>query len=125
MGLTKYSNKGKSKITLAIIILIIPIILALIEFNNLDQINQELIGTYYNNKDTIVLKKDETFAFKSNDNLKIGKWNLEANDQLIVNLNIDGKKFIDMSVGYIDGISYLETIPYHFDSLLSKIYRKK
>jgi hypothetical protein len=124
MGITKYNNSGKTKIILAVIILIIPIILAFLEFKNLDQINQELIGTYYYNKDTLVLNKDETFALKSNNNLKIGKWNLEANDQLIVILNIDEKKTIEMSLNYIDGIPCLETNPYHFDNLLCRIYKK-
>jgi len=124
-GLTDYRKNGRTKITWAIILVLIPIILAVIEVRNINQIDQELIGTYFSTNDTLVLIKDKTFTLKLDDSLFIGKWELETTDKLIVNLNIAEKKFIDMSIIYIDGLPFLDTDPYHLDNLKSKRYAKK
>jgi hypothetical protein len=124
-GITKYGKNGKTKIIWAIVLILIPIILVVIEIRGVKQIDQELIGTYYSDNDTLLLNKDKTFALKSTTSLLIGQWDLEAEDKLIVTLNKDGKKFIDMGLTYIDGLPCLETDPYHLDKIESKRYAKK
>ncbi len=124
-GLTEYSKNGKTKIAWAIVLVLIPIIFAVIEIGNIKQINQELIGTYYSTNDTLVLNNDKSFSLKSIDSLVIGEWELETNDKLIVSLNSDGKKLIEMGLTYVDGLPILETDPYHLDNIKDRRYAKK
>lgn len=97
-----FEKNGLRNLVIAITIFILPISLLLFERNNLLEIEQDLIGTYISEKDTLTLNKSE-FFLKSNFNVTNGSWELIANDNLQVRLTEQNKETKELKITYESG----------------------
>ena len=86
------------------VLILISIIFLVIEIRYIKQILIDIIGIYFSTKHTIMLNIDESFRLKSTDSLVIGHWELDYNDDLIIDFNIDGKKSIQIGLTYFNGL---------------------
>jgi len=97
-----FKTKGLRNLIIATIIFIFPITLLLIERSNLLEIEQDLIGVYISENDTLTLDKND-FLIKSNSGVSHGFWELMANDNLYVRLTDQNNKTKELKIIFENG----------------------
>lgn len=97
-----FKTNGLRNLLLASLIFTIPIILLIIEQNNLDEIESDLIGKYVSDNDTLIIH-DKEYIYINKKNETFGLWELLTNDNLSIRLTDNQNKKMELKINYSDG----------------------
>ncbi len=124
-GLTVSNKNSKAKILWAIVLILIPIILGYIEKKNVEEIQKDLIGTFYFKDTTLILNQNKAFLLINLDSIiERGQWEFNTNDRLIVSLK-DNDNVTELELIYKNGLPILKTDPYDSKIGDGKFFIKK
>lgn len=96
-----YKPNGLRNLSVACIIFIIPIILLFIERKNLREIESEIEGIYTSGKDTLIIFENN-YISKDTIDTRIGKWELNADDNLSIQLTDKKNHSTYLKIGFND-----------------------
>lgn len=102
-----FKTNGPRNLLFSGLIIVFPVILLLMEHNNLNEIKTELIGSYVSDNDTLIIEENG-YTFKNKEIQNNGQWNIVSNDELSVCLIVDQNKKIEFKITYIDGFPVLQ-----------------
>jgi hypothetical protein len=116
---TGTAGRVKLNAFVAISLIVIPVILFFAEHSTLKRLENDLIGNFVFESDTVKLREDESCVFVSDEFEVNGNWEILNIDDFVVMMNLSNNNNHMFRVRYFNSIVHLE------DEESGIVYRKE